>query len=255
MYQENLLALDTSTLGKRLSSILEEKGITVYRLATDAKLDKMTLSNYVNDKVKRPNDLIIDAISKYLDVSKEWLKSGTGERERSKSDVLGEKPQRYPEAIPVNFKEMNVQYAPLVSYYAYGGYMSGFGDPEYLESLPKLPFAGEVEYKGEYMWFEVKGDSMEAFVIEDMRDAIFERDMVLGRNIRKDLWHSRLHMHKWKNFVIVHNTDGIIVKQIVSHDVANGTITIHSLNPMYKDREIDLRDVAQIFNVVEIRRR
>ena len=55
------------------------------------------------------------------------------------------------------------------------------------------------------------------------------------------------------DFVIIHK-EGILIKRIIAHDVENHTITIHSLNPMYKDEVLDLADVRQIFSVVESRR-
>lgn len=160
--------------------------------------------------------------------------------------------QKKPEAVPIHYTEMQVMYVPLVSYYAYGGYGRGYGDPEYIESLPKIPFAAEVEHKGDYLCFEVKNDSMNDGTVR----SIIERDIILTRNIRPDLWQrSRLHLHKWQVFVIVHKEEGIMVKEITKHDVEKGIITIHSYNDMYEDREVELKDVAQIFNVVEVRRR
>lgn len=249
MYRQTEITLEIKTLGGRINLLLDEKSLTVYRIATDLNLNKMTLSNYVNDKVVRPNDHIIEALSKFFDVRPEWLKTGKGERGHYKAlDVEN----KVAEAIAVrNYATMNVMTAPVVSAYAQAGYLSGFDDPEYIENLPHIPFSAEVEHKGEYIWFEVRGDSMN----DNTSEAILEKDMLLCRNIRKDYWRNKLHLHKWKNFVIVHKTDGVLVKQITNHNVETGKITIHSLNDYYEDRELDLRDVAQIFNVVEIRRR
>lgn len=159
---------------------------------------------------------------------------------------------REPEAIFVSrFNEMQTMYVPLVSQYAQAGYLSGFDDPEYLESLPKIPFASDVEHKGEYVCFEVRGDSMD----DGSSASILAHDILLCRNVRRDYWKSRLHLHKWKNYVIVHQNEGILVKQIINHDVERGLITIHSLNEMYSDKELDLREISQIFNVIEVRRK
>ena len=153
------------------------------------------------------------------------------------------------EAIPVNFKEMSVMYVPLVNQYAYGGYMNGFGDLEYIDSLPKIPFSADQEHRGEYLCFEVKGDSMDDGTV----DAILERDILLCRNIRKDYWKSKLHINKW-DFVVVHREKGIVVKRIIKHDVDQGILTLHSLNEEYEDYEVHLKDVAQILNIVDIKR-
>lgn len=141
----------------------------------------------------------------------------------------------------------NVMMIPLVSQYAYAGYLCGYSDPEYMESLPKVPVVIEKEGKGNYMMFEVRGDSME----ENSRDGIYEGDKLYCREIKKDLWQYKLHLNQW-DFVIVHKTDGILVKRIIDHNTNTGDITIHSLNPFYENRVLNLNDVGQLFNVVEV---
>lgn len=149
----------------------------------------------------------------------------------------------------IQIENQNIVMIPLVSQYAYAGYLSGYSDPEYIESLPKVPAILEKEGKGNYVMFEVRGDSME----EDSRDGIYEGDRLYCREIKKDLWQYKLHLKQW-DFVIVHKTDGILVKRIINHNTETGIITIHSLNPYYPDKDINLNDVAQLFNVIEVHR-
>lgn len=143
----------------------------------------------------------------------------------------------------------NIVYAPLVSQYAYAGYISGYADEEYIEHLPIVPFVASHDAKGNYVAFEVRGDSMD----DGTDDGYKEGDRVLGREIPQDLWvNSKLHIRKW-DFIIVH-TDGILIKRIIKHDVEKHLITIHSLNEFYEDRIINLKDVKKIFNVIELQR-
>ena len=160
--------------------------------------------------------------------------------------ILAQKPGRA-EAFPVDFTEMSVMYVPLVSKYAYAGYLGGFGDEEYMGDLPKIPFANGFKPKGRYLCFEVRGDSMTA----DSRESIEEGDIVLAREVRQEYWKSKLHINQW-DFVIVHREEGILVKRIAEHDVASGILTLRSLNDYYEDFQVHLGDVAQIFNIVEI---
>lgn len=143
----------------------------------------------------------------------------------------------------------NIVMVPLVSQYAYAGYLCGFSDTEYIETLPKVPMFTDHQTKGNYMVFEVRGDSME----EDSKEGIFEGDRLYCRSIKMDLWNYKLHIKQW-DFVIVHRTEGILIKRIIDHDVDTGDITIHSLNPNYPDKVLNLKDVAQLFNVIEIAR-
>jgi phage repressor protein C with HTH and peptisase S24 domain len=149
----------------------------------------------------------------------------------------------YYEATPI---QQDVVYIPLVNQYAYAGYLDGYTDITYMEQLPKIPFIVDREGLGNYIAFEVKGDSMN----NGTEESYLEGDRLYCREIQPHLWvNSKLHLRKW-DFVIVH-TDGIIIKRIIDHNVENHTITIHSLNDMYPDRVIDLCEVKQIFNVIE----
>lgn len=140
-----------------------------------------------------------------------------------------------------------VMMVPLVNQYAQAGYMTGWADEDYLEALPKIPWIVDMEYKGKYVSFEVRGDSMD----DGMKHSYEQGDILLCREIRSDYWKSKLHFNAWDAFVIVHRTDGIVLKQIIDHDVENGILTCHSFNPMYPDFKIDIRDIAQLFNVVK----
>ncbi len=137
---------------------------------------------------------------------------------------------------------------PLVSQYAYAGYLSGYADQEYIESLPVIDFTPDREMTGNWLAFEVKGDSMD----DGSKESYVDGEIVICREVESDYWRdSRLFINK-RDFVIVHE-DGILIKRIIEHDVEKHLITIHSLNPMYKDRVINLAEVRQIFSVVESR--
>jgi len=151
---------------------------------------------------------------------------------------------------PLNINEANILNVSLVQEYAYAGYMSGYSDTHYIDDLPTIPFIVDKQYKGNYMAFQVRGDSMNDGSI----DSYIQSDILLCREINSTYWKNKLHINKW-DFVIVHKTDGILIKRITAHDTTNNIITIHSLNPLYDDAEIKLEDVAQLFNVVKVERK
>ena len=137
---------------------------------------------------------------------------------------------------------------PLVSQYAYAGYLGGYGDPEYVGTLPTIDFTPDREMTGNWLAFEVKGDSMD----NGSKESYVEGEIVICREVEPDYWRdSRLFINK-RDFVIVHE-EGILIKRITEHNVEAHTITIHSLNPMYPDRILHLEQVRQIFSIVESR--
>lgn len=55
-----------------VAELLEEKGITKYKLAEDVGISKSVLSDYCNGKVQPTADVIIK-VAKYFDVSSDYL--------------------------------------------------------------------------------------------------------------------------------------------------------------------------------------
>ena len=222
-----------------LRTIIENEGITYSALSKKMGLNRAQPIYDIRDgKVKRIStnyaDKILLAFPQY---DKAWLLSGEGKPIKKKTED---------EAVP---KIIEFENFPFVSQKAYAGYLSGYADAEYVDSLPTVAFPVDHTPLGKYLVFEVKGDSMD----DGSYDSYLSGDLLLCREVRMDLWRdSKLHFDKW-DFVIVHE-EGILVKRIINHDVENHTITIHSLNDQYPDRVIDLCEVRQILNVVNMMR-
>lgn len=203
--------------------------------SSSQKINRLFIVDERNNKYPTPSSTILSDISNKFDVDPSWLMTGEG----NKKKVV--------EAIPIDVNcILNV---PLVNQYAYAGYLCGYADAEYIETLPTIPFIVDHEAHGHYIAFEVRGDSMN----DGTEESYLEGDRLLCREIKRELWiDSKLHIRKW-DFVIVHK-EGVLIKRIVEHNVENGTITVHSLNPIYPDKVISLAEVYQIFNVIEFLR-
>jgi phage repressor protein C with HTH and peptisase S24 domain len=227
----------------RLSKIIEHLGINANKLAKSLGMERAQgIYDVLNGKADISGKLASKMVDAYPQLNTEWLLSGKG-------DML-KRSAKKGEAVPLEVRQDNLMYVPVVNHYAYAGYLRGYGDAEYLESLPKIPWLIDKEYKGTYMAFEVRGDSMD----DNSRDSYVEGDKILCREINKEHWKSKLHIRDW-DFVIVHKTEGILIKRIIKHDVAKGTLLLHSLNDLYEDFTVNLADVAKIFNVVQVSRK
>lgn len=202
----------------------------------DTGIKQATINGITGNRGSKPSSDTLEKIinATVVRVNPDWLVIGEG-------PVLRTGKQSGKEANIDNF--MNV---PLVPIRGKAGYLTGYGDMEYIESLPTLPVLVDREYKGKYRCFEVEGDSMD----DDSRSSICDRDVVLGREIKRELWKSKLHIRAW-NFIIVHK-DGISIKSIVEHDVENGIIRCHSKNNFYDDFYLNLDDVIELYNVIKI---
>lgn len=143
-----------------------------------------------------------------------------------------------PEIAYSNAKEVsmnNIMEVPLVDQFAYAGYLSGFKQEEYIESLPTVPFIVDKQYKGNYRCFQIRGDSMDDGTDRSYKDG----SIALGRELGRQHWKSKFRIDRYR-FIVVHRTEGILIKQIIKHDVEKGILTLHSYNPMYEDLKAKL---------------
>lgn len=146
-----------------------------------------------------------------------------------------------------------IMQVPLITQRAYAGYLVGFSDPEFYDDLETIPLPVDATHRGSYLAFEVSGRSMVCYDTDELADlSIRPGRIAIGRDIPKDKWKYKLHTHTTDTWIIVHREKGILIKQIASHDVENGTIVIHSLNPEYEDELLNLKDIEQIFSVVQV---
>lgn len=139
----------------------------------------------------------------------------------------------------------------IVPVKAYASYTRGYKDPEFYEDLKTESIDVHKEYKGHYLAFEVRGDSMMTFNPELINDIVLPGWLAIGREVPKHHWKYKLHTHNTDAWIIVHETDGILIKSIIKHDTDAGLITVHSLNPKYEDETFSLDNIAQIFSVVK----
>jgi hypothetical protein len=200
-------------------------------------------TGYLSTKSPSVGSEIIERIVHvYHDLNIEWLVTGHGKMIKTPYW------QEIGTAIESNYKKM--VYAPLISRYAQAEYINRLNDKPYIDTLPTLPVVAEHEHKGSFVCFEMWDDSM-----NDGSDNSYNLgDILICHEIDDVIRQRKLHFNKPKSFVIIHAKEGITVKQIISHDIAQEIITVHSLNSFYDDRMIHLQDVKKLFNVVKLQR-
>lgn len=245
-----------SEISDRFNTLLRDRGISIYDLCKATGLNNSAVGRLSKGQVLKPNTKTVNTISKYFNVNPVWFRSGHGQKEILKRDtaaknILDSDMEYYGHN---RFLDMNngqkLMLVPFVDQPAQAGFVSGYADTEFLEQLPYHPILVDQYYKGEYYAFKVVGDSMD----DGSKNSIEEGSVVTGRVIDKSLWSSKFHLHKFKNYIIVHN-DGILVKEIIDHNLESGTIMIHSLNEMYEDDVLLLDDCLMILNIVDINKK
>ena len=225
---------------KRVELIIEKEGLNKNSFSKAIGIsNNVTITRIINEHRTPSRATCEKIVSAFPAYNLEWLLTGEG-------NMLTDAPSQtyHSNARPVD--DLSYMNVPVIHIKAQCGYLAGYGDTEYIDTLPTMPVIVDKTYHGKYRIFEAEGDSMD----DNSRLAICDGDKVLAREVRRDLWLPKLHINDWY-FVIIHRTKGISIKQITAQD-DKGNITCHSLNELFNGYTVNLDEVEEIYNVIKV---
>lgn len=242
----------------------ESKSLKQTEMKAVLGIERTTWNNYENG-VSKPNVDGLTAIAKFFGISetdllhtdlsvKGNLKNIARESKKSpegnpkgngKGNLLpikgaNELPDpvyfRMPQVVTVDSQgNDNVVMVPVK---ARAGYLSGYGDPKYIETLPAYRLPGF--NNGTFRLFEVQGNSM-----TKGRGGIHDRDIIIGRAVEnlQDVRDDRVH-------VVVTRDQGVVVKRVYNRIKTDARLILQSDN--YRERDQYPTIVCEPEDVVEV---
>lgn len=179
-----------------------------------------------------PKFNIIEKIADKLEINYEWLLLGKGSmlKEEKASILPPAKTDLIPKVVVVDNTDNEL--IPLVPVTAQAGYLAGYGDPEYIETLPAYSLPNLKN--GTYRMFQVKGDSM--------YPTLQNNSYVVGQFIDNlEL------MTDNRVYVVVTQTEGIIVKRVLNRVEKYGNLYCKSDNRDYPNISVAPEDIKEIW--------
>ena len=130
--------------------------------------------------------------------------------------------------FPIVVDESNQDLIEVVGVKASAGYTEGYGDPEFIDELPKmkLPFMPP----GKFRAFPIKGDSM-----LPLREGAF----VVGRFVD-----GPQQIVEGNTYILITLTDGIVYKRVYK-DGQN--LMLYSDNSFYTPYEISVKEIVEVW--------
>jgi transcriptional regulator with XRE-family HTH domain len=181
-----------------------------------------------------------------------WIKSVSLDKIINIGNILNESEQDYLKNKNGNkFRELEngkfIMTVPLVPAKAYATYISECCEGYFFEEFNEVNFYVDQYARGNYVAFEIKGDSMDNSGLYDNPEGC----ITLCRELNRQHWTDGFRDSKY-GWIIVHK-DTIICKDIIGQDFEKGTILCHSRNtsPEFQDFNIEFNDVKQIFKVIK----
>ena len=130
--------------------------------------------------------------------------------------------------FPIVVDESNQDLIEVVGVKASAGYTEGYGDPEFIDELPKmkLPFMPP----GKFRAFPIKGDSM-----LPLREGAF----VVGRFVD-----GPQQIVDGNTYILVTITDGIVYKHVYKE---GQNLRLYSDNTFYTPYEISVKEIVEVW--------
>ena len=200
---------------ERVELIIEKEGLNKNSFSKAIGIsNNVTITRIINEHRTPSRATCEKIVSAFPIYNLEWLLTGEG-------DMLTDTQSQTFHSNARQVDDLSYMNVPVIHIKAQCGYLAGYGDAEYINTLPTMPVIVDQTYHGKYRIFEAEGDSMD----DGSRNSICDGDKLLCREVRRDLWLPKLHINDWY-FVIVHRTKGISIKQITAQD-DSGNITCH----------------------------
>jgi transcriptional regulator with XRE-family HTH domain len=218
-------------ISKNIAHLRHLRGISQENLANDLNITRSRLSSWEEHRAEPPIDLIV-RISEYFNVSIDSLLKIDLTKVNDLRDLLkiGGNRILFPVMVDSDGKDM----VELVPIKASAGYLHGYSDSEFIESLPRisLPFTDA----GKFRAFPIKGDSMPplesgAFVVGKFVENISD-------------------IKDGKTYVVLTQNDGLVYKRLYNKLNDDGTVHLHSDNKAYLPYQVKAEEVFELWSFV-----
>ncbi|SMP20263.1 XRE family transcriptional regulator [Chryseobacterium profundimaris] len=213
-----------SVLSENIRYLRAQLKYSQQKIADDLLITRGRYAKYEDGDTEPPIEILLK-ISRYFRVSIDLLVSV--ELRRFPMDELLRLPDNRI-LLPITIDGSGENKIEIIPYKASMGYLNGYADPEYIETLQhlSLPFLRN----GNYRAFPVEGDSMPPF-----KDGTF----IIGRYIE-----NIQEMKIGKTYLLVTRT-GFVYKRLAEMD--EKSIRVVSDNSFYEPYRIPFQDLLEIW--------
>jgi len=216
-----------SIFSENLRLLRAEKKLSQQKLAEAIFITRAALSKYEEGKSEPPL-VVLSRMARFFHVSIDVLIS-VDLHKVSMEKLLQLEDNRILLPITVDAQgKDNIEIVPLK---AKAGYLQGYSDPEFIESLQqmRLPFLSG----GKYRAFPIEGDSMPphkdgSFIVARYLDSI--KDLTDG-----------------KTYIVLSKNDGIVYKRIFRKNKGNNTFIFQSDNQAYQPYEVKAQEILEVW--------
>lgn len=225
----------------KIRAIIDHFNLNNYAFSKRIGVTGTTIDSIVNGrpqkdgsrKKTKPGYDVLSAIINEFNINPDYL---FGKSENMLTTISSRTPtySGIPQVVTTTPEgEENIVFVPTK---ARAGYLHGYGDPEYIESLPTFHMPQLTN--GTFRCFEVEGNSMEP--------TFFNGDLVFGRYVEdfSDIKNGDV-------YVVVSTNDGVVLKRVINRIEERGMLLLKSDNNDHPTYSIDADNILEIWKVTK----
>lgn len=218
-------------ISKNIAHLRHLRGVSQEYLANDLNITRSRLSSWEEHRAEPPIDLIV-RLSEYFNVSIDSLLKIDLTKVNDLRDLLKIGGNRI--LFPVMVDGEGKDLVELVPIRASAGYLQGYSDESFIESLPRisLPFTDSGKFRG----FPIQGDSM---------PPIEQGAYIIGKYVEE-----LTDIKDGRTYVVLTQNDGLVYKRLYNKIEEDGTIHLHSDNKAYYPYQVKPEEVFELWSFV-----
>lgn len=217
-------------LAHRIKDLRKGAGLTQQALADAMGLTRSALGAYEEGRAE-PKLTTLVAMARYFGLTLDALVHGESDQERQQRRVTGGDLRVL--SVPVDRTSERERVA-IVPVRAAAGYLSGYGDPEYMEGLAhfSLPVR-ELAQEATYRMFQIEGESMLPIPDGSYILAHYEEDWSRAGGMRP--------------YIVVTREHGVVFKRVENRLDTHGDYVLVSDNPDFAPYRVQPEEVVEMW--------
>lgn len=214
-------------ISSNIRHLRQLKGWSQEQLADRLDITRARIGSYEEERCDPPIDILIRLSKLYHIAIDALIKADLSKFDLSSMIRVGENRLLF----PIMVDQHNNDRVEVITAKASAGYLNGYADPEYFESLPSmnLPF----RIIGKHRAFPIKGDSM-----PPLKEGCF----VIGKFME-----STREIKDGNTYVLLTRDDGIVYKRVFRK---GNFFELHSDNKQYDPYKIKISDILEMWEFV-----
>ena len=212
----------------------KSSGLTQDQLAEKIGLNRPAVGSYEEGRAE-PKIAVLQKLADFFSISVDQLINAdlnNAIARKNTPEGSGDAPLR---VLSTVVDRDNRELITLVPAKASAGYLNGYADPEYIESLPRftLPIP-DFQSERTYRTFQINGDSM---------DPIPSGSYIIVEFL--DDWHK---VKDGNTYVVVTRDEGVVYKRVYLH--SSGELLLKSDNPVYSPYSVHFSRIIELWRAI-----